>query len=640
MVNIKQIINEEINSILEDINKTSKQIAIDNKFFGPVYHGTTPETRDKIDREGFKAFVGSGREADIRNGYVNRDYVNGIPPPVHHLGYGVYFTTVKSIAKRFNVDTTRGLKEYYLNVPRIETINFASPKRMMDWWIKNGYDPELAEQSDQGRIDATLKLTNNLKSKYDAVWFKGKSIHKTLDGDQVVVFNPQNIFQVDPSLAKDLEIGSKVVRTKNKYRIKFNYDTQTGASERIVTNDIEVPAGAMGIILSRQEVNKQYHPDADKYMYKIKWNKGGTEFGAYDIDIKPYNKLEKIINEEIQNIFEVGEGNLPPYPYTLKKDASKDLIYVFETEDNDIYDVNLYEYFDNVWAIEFSVNKKIIDINKNKQYRIMSTILDIVKKFAEIKKPLAFTFSGSKTKGDNDNRRDNMYTAYIAKHITNDYELKKDGDQYYIRKKINSYISIYFRNAENSTKEYYVRIYPEFIKYLTQDNFDNFSIWTQRYLLSKYPELTMKFGNAKEGLYEENNLNEFNISETKDQWMWISPENEVITVPKFNHRDYIMRVYKNTEHSWDYDRVFDKAIQDGWVRAIYEYNRNRYKGALSLYGYNKNRMVHVLKNIFGNLIKYGNKNIFIDYERPKGHDVFSTFDSESKQKLTDFLNQN
>lgn len=132
-------------------------------------------------------------------------------------------------------------------------------------------------------------------------------------------------------------------------------------------------------------------------------------------------------------------------------------------------------------------------------------------------------------------------------------------------------------------------------------------------------------------------LNEYNVSETKDQWMWVSPNNEVITVPKLNHRDYIMRVYKE---SWDYDKVFDQALQDGWVRVIYEYNPNRYKGALSLNGYNKDRVVYVLKNIFGNLIKYGNKNIFIDYENPKGSNSFSTFDNETKQKLLDFLNSN
>lgn len=134
-------------------------------------------------------------------------------------------------------------------------------------------------------------------------------------------------------------------------------------------------------------------------------------------------------------------------------------------------------------------------------------------------------------------------------------------------------------------------------------------------------------------------LNEqyYNISD-ETQWMWVSPDNNIIKVPKLNHKDYIMRQYKNTEFGWDYDRVFDKAIEDGWVRVIYEKFPNQYKGELSINGYNKDRVKYVLKNVFGDLIKYGNKTIYIDYENPKESNVFSTFSSESKSKLIDFLN--
>jgi hypothetical protein len=134
-------------------------------------------------------------------------------------------------------------------------------------------------------------------------------------------------------------------------------------------------------------------------------------------------------------------------------------------------------------------------------------------------------------------------------------------------------------------------------------------------------------------------LNEqyYNISD-ETQWMWVSPDDNIIKVPKLNHKDYIMRQYKNTEFGWNYDRVFDKAIKDGWVRVIYEKFPNQYKGELSINGYNKDRVKYVLKNVFGNLIKYGNKTIYIDYENSKENNVFSTFPSESKSKLIDFLN--
>jgi len=35
-------------------------------------------------------------------------------------------------------------------------------------------------------------------------------------------------------------------------------------------------------------------------------------------------------------------------------------------------------------------------------------------------------------------------------------------------------------------------------------------------------------------------LEYYNIS-NETQWMWVSPDNEVIKVPRLNHKDYIMR---------------------------------------------------------------------------------------------------
>jgi hypothetical protein len=129
----------------------------------------------------------------------------------------------------------------------------------------------------------------------------------------------------------------------------------------------------------------------------------------------------------------------------------------------------------------------------------------------------------------------------------------------------------------------------------------------------------------------------YNISD-ETQWMWVSPNNNIIKVPKLNHKDYIMRQYKNTDIGWDYDKVFDKAIEDGWVRVIYEKFPSQYKGELSINGYNKERVKYVLKNVFWDLIRFGNKTIYVDYENPKESNTFSTFSSESKSKLIDFLN--
>lgn len=174
------------------------------KLFGPVYHGTTPENQENIDDIGFKIFTGGARTGNVRHGFELGNYGVGGIPPVHFLGFGVYFTTNKSIAKSFNLDTTRGLKTYYLHVPRLETINFGSTNTMMKWWKKHGYN--LDKSDEEMRVQATIALTNNLKSQFDAVWYKGKGIARLLDGDQICVYDVNNIYEYDKSTDEGIEL--------------------------------------------------------------------------------------------------------------------------------------------------------------------------------------------------------------------------------------------------------------------------------------------------------------------------------------------------------------------------------------------------------------------------------------------------
>lgn len=129
------------------------------------------------------------------------------------------------------------------------------------------------------------------------------------------------------------------------------------------------------------------------------------------------------------------------------------------------------------------------------------------------------------------------------------------------------------------------------------------------------------------------------ISDMDTFWAWISPENQFIKVPKLNHKGFIMSKYRDAgDWTWDYDRVFDKALLDGWVRVIYEYNTNNYKGELSINGHYKERVIDVIKTVFKDLLKYGCKTVYIDAEEPKTSYVFSTCNSAGKLKLMNFLN--
>lgn len=314
-----------LQNLRESVPTVSKQDAIDRKWFGPVFHGTTAVNRDAIDREGFRL------DANRSNGYRMTPYVPGgqIPAPIHHLGNGIYFTTVRAIAQKYNGETAKGLNEYYLDVPRLETINFASPNTMMKWWIANGYDfkvdPAVGEEMagdargwdalnrrqksaawmHQEQARATVHMTEYLSSRYDAVWFKGKTMYKVLDGDQVCVYDPSRIHRVDASLAKPMDVGSKV-----RFNGTVYLDYGNGQEARLGDVDANggryminqnggafhwIPAeGMKGVILDKRPISpeqRRYLParaqNQAEFRYTVKWAKGGTRHNYLDTELDP-----------------------------------------------------------------------------------------------------------------------------------------------------------------------------------------------------------------------------------------------------------------------------------------------------------------------------------------------------------------
>ena len=297
MISLKSLLTEEV-------KKISLQQAFDNKMFGPVFHGTTSDKREKIGQEGFKIFYGMERSGDVSHGFEFSDYSKGIPAPIHFLGFGIYFTTKLLIAKMYSYGATkRELSTYYLYVPKLETINWGSPNTMMKWWIENGYDfksPYNSEDKNtmfsredlrtvnEERYRATVHMTNELKSKYDAIWYKGIGIRQLLDGDQICVFDPSNIYEIDKSLIKPGEVGSRVVS-------KVGIGPHSNGKNY-------VPFGTKGIILGKkdgEEMKRQYPMSATwiqdaKYLYDVQWDKGGRMSSVLDKWIEPYQKKSKM----------------------------------------------------------------------------------------------------------------------------------------------------------------------------------------------------------------------------------------------------------------------------------------------------------------------------------------------------------
>lgn len=268
-------------------NGISLQTAVDMGYFGPVYHGTTKDNISSIKSFGFK--ISKLTDKSKKNSYNLVEYYAGcaMPPPTDHLGNGIYFTTVKNIAKEFAGRST--MDEYYLDVKNIETINFASPRKMMDWWISNGYDVKLAKEAlSTNNIDlwvkATDSLTKTLSEKYDAVYFKGSSMTRLLDGNQICVFDTSKIYHIDNTLASGLQLGSKVVAVADICS-KLSGDNKL---------KVDVKKGTKGVILDKRNFGELHlkwlrdnRGDIDIYKHELK------DKGFNDVDIEYYIEMLK-----------------------------------------------------------------------------------------------------------------------------------------------------------------------------------------------------------------------------------------------------------------------------------------------------------------------------------------------------------
>lgn len=276
----------EIQPLLEGkLKYITTQEAKDRGLFGPVYHGTEPETLEKIKAGGFKVIKGERGEEGVRHGYNELNYTaSEYPPPIHHLGFGAYFTTVKAIGKMFNNNSLKGLRQYYLNIPNLETINFASPRKMMEWWIANGYDIAKGD-----RFKATEKLTRTLASQYDAVWFKGKSMYKTLDGDQICVYRPAGkIFMIDDSQVGGHNIGSVVTPemwVPPRYEGRsYDYFIPDEKVKGMIVAKNAIPYDRLD---PERVALMKLDPNKDKHWVSVKWSRGGTHSHYTEQDLIP-----------------------------------------------------------------------------------------------------------------------------------------------------------------------------------------------------------------------------------------------------------------------------------------------------------------------------------------------------------------
>ena len=148
-------------------------------------------------------------------------------------------------------------------------------------------------------------------------------------------------------------------------------------------------------------------------------------------------------------LLEIGEGTAKPYKYKLTRTESDPdfgdyfRLYEFVTDLGTHYEVTfeIEEDFskDEPWEfmnIEFGVDEKDgggvsykVETNKGEVFRVMATIVDITKKILKERENIKqLTFTGSK-KDEDDNRRNNLYMAYIKKHVPNIKNVEVDGSE-------------------------------------------------------------------------------------------------------------------------------------------------------------------------------------------------------------------
>ena len=142
---------------------------------------------------------------------------------------------------------------------------------------------------------------------------------------------------------------------------------------------------------------------------------------------------------------EVGEANLQPYKW---EEVDREGYYVytrFTTDSETQYDVDIKStiYFpagqmesQPALEIEFTAKPKgaegssaKIVVNKGEMYRVMATIVDIIKKYLKKSKAQAIIYSPSKKSSEESFgvQRDNLYRAFISKAIPG-VTFKQSGD--------------------------------------------------------------------------------------------------------------------------------------------------------------------------------------------------------------------
>lgn len=147
-----------------------------------------------------------------------------------------------------------------------------------------------------------------------------------------------------------------------------------------------------------------------------------------------YSQLRQIIKEEISKVLnEIGEATSEPYPWKKASKKEDVIFFTFTTDEGTIYKVALdnyiYEDFHEgnkeypAIEVSFGIKEKgkystTTVTNKGEMYRVMSTIVDIIKDYLKRNNTIkAIIYAPIKKEGDTGYKRNDLYMAFIKKQI-------------------------------------------------------------------------------------------------------------------------------------------------------------------------------------------------------------------------------
>jgi hypothetical protein len=216
--------------------------------------------------------------------------------------------------------------------------------------------------------------------------------------------------------------------------------------------------------------------------------------------------------DKLLSINEVGEANLEPYKWE-EVDSGRTTSVEFITPSETKYEVDLMhteiddpededmslealdiEFLAKPKGAEGSSSK--IVVNKGELYRVMSTIVDVIKHYLRKYRGdiTAIIYSPSKKSSEENfgNQRDNLYRAFILKAFP-DAKIEQQGENIITYLPDNTIVTEYNNTGPSTPKVYIVK---------ADENYKEVPIE----ILSKIPNLTYDMGGGETNFYSEKNI--------------------------------------------------------------------------------------------------------------------------------------